>query len=104
MKKIISATTLILLLGISATICMAENSSVEKGRQLFNDPTLAGSTNDRTCNTCHHNGDGLQHSGNQSKLKRIINKCITGPLHGEKLKKGSMEMTSLVLYIKSLGE
>ena len=104
MKKLIFAVTTLLFVALYAISGMAEDSTVELGKQLFNDPTLANSTNERTCNTCHDNGDGLKHSGNKENLTKTINRCIIGPLKGTKLDNDSLEMHSLEMYIKSLGE
>jgi cytochrome c553 len=93
--------TLILLLVGSA---MAGNSSVEYGKQLFNDPTLGESTTESSCNTCHADGKGLEKSGSNPKLVKVINQCITGPLKGKKIDGRTVEMRSLKMYIQSLGE
>ncbi len=81
-----------------------EKSSVEYGKNLFNDPTLGGSANDKTCNSCHDNGDGLGKTGGNPKLSKVINMCITGPLKGNKLDGRSVQMRSLKMYIQSLGK
>ena len=86
---------------------------VEKGKALFNDPTLG--TNGSTCGTCHPGGKGLEKSGAADKkewttpggveksLEDAINMCITMALKGKALDKNSQEMQDLVAYIKSLG-
>ena len=102
MKKIVTMAIVALALTLFATTGMAGKSSVEMGKKLFNDPTLSGSTNDRTCNSCHDNGSGLEKSGNNKKLAKIINRCIIGPLKGKKLDGRSIEMRSLKMYIHSL--
>ena len=81
-----------------------EKSSVEYGKKLFNDPTLGGSTNDKTCNSCHDNGIGLEMAGTNPKLSKIINTCITKPLKGNKIDGRTVQMRSLKMYIKSLGK
>ena len=82
----------------------AEKSSVEYGKKLFNDPTLGGSTNDKTCNSCHNNGKGLEKAGTNPKLSKVINNCITKPLKGNKIDGRSVQMRSLKMYIQSLGQ
>ena len=104
MRKIAIVATTALTITLFATLGMAGKSSVELGKQLFNDPTLSGSSNDKTCNSCHADGKGLEKSGDIKKLAKIINKCIKGPLKGKKLDGRSIEMRSLKMYIQSLGE
>lgn len=82
---------------------LAAKSSVELGEQLFNDPALGGSTNDKSCNSCHSQGEGLEGAGDNPKLTKMINKCITGPLEGEKIDGRTVNMRSLKMYILSLG-
>ncbi len=79
----------------------AGESSVEYGKKLFNDPTLGGSTNDKSCSTCHSNGKGLEHAGSKKNLTAMINHCITGPLGGKKIDGRSVEMRSLKMYIQT---
>ncbi|MEN8135255.1 MAG: cytochrome c peroxidase [Thermodesulfobacteriota bacterium] len=81
---------------------MAGKSSVELGKKLFNDPTLGGSTNDKSCNSCHADGEGLEKAGDNKKLVKVINQCITGPLKGKKIDGRTADMRSLKMYIKSL--
>lgn len=102
MKKIIFALTIMLSIALYAIPGMTENASVELGKRLFNDPTLAGSTNAKTCNGCHADGNGLGHNNDHTALTTIINRCITGPLKGTPLDTESVEMRSLEMYINSL--
>lgn len=82
---------------------LAEKSSVELGKKLFNDPALGGSTNDKTCNSCHPGGEGLEKAGGNKKLVKVTNQCIVGPLEGAKIDGRTAEMRSLKMYIQSLG-
>ncbi len=79
----------------------AQEASVEKGRALFNDPKLG--TTGKSCNTCHPIGKGLEKSGLRQDLTDVVNGCITIPLKGKALNPDSVEMKSIVQYIKSLG-
>jgi len=88
---------------LSATPTLAGKSSAEFGKKLFNDPTLGGSTNKKSCNSCHEGGKGLEKAGENKNLSKMINRCITGPLGGHKIDGRSVKMRSLKLYIKSLG-
>ena len=81
---------------------LAGKSSVEHGKELFNDPALGGSMTDKSCNSCHPGGEGLEKAGTKKNLTKIINQCITGSLKGEKIDGRSVEMRSLKMYIESL--
>ena len=104
MKKAGITTLTLGALIFLAAIATAGKSSVEYGKQLFNDPTLGGSPNDKSCNSCHANGQGLEKSGTRKNLSQTINQCVTGPLGGKKLDGRSVEMRSLKMYIESLGK
>ena len=98
------------LLG-AGSIASGEEASVKKGKALFNDPEL-GSTGS-SCNTCHTDGRGLEKAAKKitwiiggkvhSTLEGAINYSIVTGLRGNALNVESVEMQSLVLYIKSLG-
>ena len=105
MKKMTSFVYFFMAMALTiGTSVAAEKSSVEYGKKLFNDPTLGGSTNDKTCNSCHNNGKGLENSGNNPELVKMINTCISGPLQGNKLDGRTVPMRSLKMYIQSLGK
>ena len=99
--KVICLLVVIALLGVSM-VWAAQEATVDKGKALFNDPKLG--TSGKTCNTCHADGKGLEKAGMKSNLTDILNGCISGPLKGAALDAKSVEMQSLVLYIKSVGE
>jgi mono/diheme cytochrome c family protein len=98
------------LLGAGIT-ASGEKASVKKGKALFNDPELGSSGS--SCNTCHTDGRGLEKAAKKRKwiiggkvhstLEEAINYSITTGLRGNALKVESVEMRSLVLYIRSLG-
>ena len=105
MKKLLKIkAVLIITLFMSAAVCQAGKSSVEYGQKLFNDPALGGSANEKSCASCHPGGEGLENAGGNKKLSKMINRCITGPLKGEKVDGRSAEMRSLKLFIQSLGK
>jgi mono/diheme cytochrome c family protein len=99
------------LLG-AGSIASGEEASVKEGKALFNDPEL-GSTGS-SCNTCHTDGRGLEQAAKKIKwiiggrvhstLEEAINYSIITGLRGNALNVESVEMQSLVLYIKSLGD
>jgi len=102
LKKIVVLSGVALML--SSLPALAGKSSVELGKQLFNDPTLGGSTNAKSCNSCHPDGEKLEKAGAKKNLTKLINRCITGPLGGQKIDGRSVEMLSLKMYIESLAE
>ena len=103
MKRVTIAVILVLAAAFGAGIVFAASpeASIDKGNALFNYPKLG--TSGKSCNTCHPNGKGLERAGEKSDLESIINGCITIPLKGKALDPKSVEMQSLVLYVKSLG-
>jgi cytochrome c peroxidase len=104
MKKV-SWLFVILSLLVSSVgyLIAAEGPSVALGKKLFNDKTLGGATGSVSCNTCHPGGKGLAKAGQHPDLAAIINSCITDSLKGQKIAPDSVEMKSLLLYIKTLG-
>jgi cytochrome c peroxidase len=103
-KTLFFATTIVLSILIVSYMQAAETPSAALGEKVFNDSSLGGSANAKSCNSCHPGGDGLVDAGSNPELAVIINKCITGPLGGQAIKDNSIEMQSMTLYIKSLKE
>ncbi len=87
---------------LSLSLSAAERPSAAFGKKLFNDTHLGGSENERSCNTCHIGGNGMQKAAARSDIAAVINFCIAGPLKGKKIADNSVEMQSLTLYIRSL--
>ncbi len=84
-----------------AVPALAGKSSVDMGEQLFKDPGLAGSSNEKSCNTCHAGGKGLEQA-DSGKLVQQIKRCMSGPMESTPLDGRTVEMKSLKLYIESL--
>jgi len=111
--KLIKVITVIAAITLSFAIAFAAGNAAD-GKKLFNDPALAGSSNSRSCNTCHPGGKGLEEAGTRkfttfmgtgmTSLEEVINTCITNPLGGRALEEDSKEMQDIVAYIKSLGK
>ncbi len=86
-----------------------EKPSIERGNVIFNDPALG--TTGASCNTCHANGKGLENTANKKEwftggkmhttLEEAVNYCIIYALKGKPLDTNSVDMQSLVLYVKS---
>ena len=101
MKAVYASVLLLLFLSGSAVFAMRHEATQDKGRALFNDPRLG--TSGKACNDCHKDGTGLERSGERKDLEKTVNKCITTALKGKALKPKSVEMQSMLLYLKGLG-
>ena len=100
MKVIYTAVMILLCLFGSMVFAVQHEATPDKGKALFNDSKLG--TTGKTCNSCHKDGNGLERSGELQDLEKIVNNCITTALKGKALKPESVEMQSLLLYLKSL--
>lgn len=98
--KLITLVALLVLAGSGVVAATQHEATAEQGKALFNDTKLG--TSGESCNSCHPDGKGLENAGMKKDLKATINKCIEKALQGKKLGDKSVEMESLVLYIKSL--
>jgi cytochrome c len=113
MRYVTTIMSVIFAFFITLSLAYAEGD-VERGKSLFIDSTLGGSKNDKSCNSCHYNGSGLEKSANKkyeifmnvkvNSLEDVVNICIERPLSGKALDKNSQKMKDIVAYIKSLGE
>jgi len=110
MKKI---GTVLLTLALIAGLSVAYAADVEKGKELFNSPTLGGGTSGMSCMSCHDGGEGL---GNdlfdrseytimgmkKASLAEVVNVCIENPLEGEAIDPQGDDMQNLIAYMKTL--
>jgi cytochrome c peroxidase len=92
----------VLLAGLPAMA--GEIPSVEMGRKLFNNPGLAGSTNGKTCNSCHLKGMKLEKAAANKQLDNAITRCILGPLGGKKFDGRINDVKALKMYIATLNQ
>lgn len=83
-------------------VSASETASIDRGMTLFNDPALGGSTNPTSCGTCHPGGGQLAKAAGREDLAGLVNVCVERPLSGTALAEDSVEMQSLLLYIRSL--
>ncbi|MFZ5774740.1 MAG: c-type cytochrome [Thermodesulfobacteriota bacterium] len=94
---------------IAPSPCLAAESSF--GARLFSEPGLAGSTNGKSCLTCHEGGRDLSPAtlarqeytvmGNRvQSLAEAVNFCIEVTLRGEALAETSAEMKDLLAYLR----
>ena len=104
MKKSLFSSLFVMLIASMHTsgAFAADTPSLEKGHQLFNSPSLAGATSSKSCASCHQNGSGLENAWKNPNLAGQINTCSAGQLKGLKLNVNSVEMQSLIMYIRSL--
>jgi len=86
---------------VSVVFAMQHEATAGKGKVLFNDTKLG--SNGKSCNDCHKDGVGLEKAGAINDLETTVNACIKKALNGKTLKNKSVEMQSIVLYIKGLG-
>jgi len=98
--KLVSLVALLVLAGGGVVSAKQVEPSVEMGKALFNDAKLG--TSGKSCNSCHPDGKGLEKAAMMKDLPTTINNCIKMALQGKVLGNESIEMKSLVLYIKSL--
>ncbi|MDD2736080.1 MAG: cytochrome C [Desulfuromonadaceae bacterium] len=90
------------VIAVTLPAMATEKASLDKGKELFTSSQLA--TNGKSCNMCHPNGKGLFKAAgyDDETLGNIINQCIKNPLASTALDSNSVEMKSLLQYIKSL--
>ncbi len=110
MKKVkIMVTALVIAGGFS----LAHAADVEKGKALFESPTLGGGTTGKTCKSCHAGGKKLGADLFDRKkltfmgmdrvnVAEIVNTCIEKPLGGSAIDPDGEEMQDLLAYMKSL--
>ncbi|NTV13834.1 MAG: hypothetical protein HGA96_07910 [Desulfobulbaceae bacterium] len=85
-------------------VLAGEKTSLELGKKLFTSPGLGGSSNGKSCESCHPGGAKLEKAAANKDLGQMINHCITDTLGGKKIDGRSVEMKSLKLYIGSLNQ
>ena len=100
--RILFVAVLVVAVLAGIAFAMKHEASVDKGKALFSDKNLG--TNGKTCNDCHQNGKGMEKAGAKADLVATINKCVTQAIKGKALDEKSIEMQSMVLYIKSIGK
>ncbi len=97
--KLVLLAVLVIVCSSGFVFAASHEATVDKGKALFNDPKLG--TTEKSCNTCHKDGKGMEKAAAKKDLEVIINSCITENLKGKALDIKSEDMQSLVLYIKS---
>ena len=100
--KTVALVLFTILLGTGMAIAVQQEASLEKGKALFNDPKRG--TTGKSCKDCHPGGKGVEKAAAKNDIERIVNACITHSIKGKALDVKSVEMQSIVLYIKSFGD
>lgn len=114
--KTMFVLVVVLVMGLSLTLVAGtgytEEGNVERGKTLFNDPTLGGGTTGKSCNSCHPGGRGLEKAADKEEFKILgetlksledaVNLCIEMALKGKAIDPESQDMADIVAYIKSL--
>ncbi len=100
MKKTALILSCILVLSVTV-VCFATDGDVERGKKLFSDPQLSGSSNNTACIKCHQENDAFKSISKEKDLNKIINMCITKPLAGNALENNSQDMKDLKSFIQS---
>ena len=102
MKKQIFVATVCAAFLATGMVHAAGKSSAETGREMFNDPKLANSSNESSCNSCHASCKGLENAATNKKFTKLINTCLVGKMEGDKMDGRKVSMRSLKMYIKTL--
>jgi cytochrome c peroxidase len=99
-----TAGMIFLIPALSASLALAADPSMERGKELFNGTTLG--TNGKSCATCHQEGKRLESvvTYEEGELADIVNRCIEKPLKGKAIDPASTDMKSLIMYIRSFAD
>lgn len=105
--------TLVLVAALMMTGTLVYAANADKGKELFESPTLGGGTTGKSCKTCHEDGKNLSSElferkqftimgMNKKTLADVINVCIEKPLGGTAIDPQGQEMQDLIAYMKIL--
>lgn len=110
MKKLFILTTALVMAG---GLSLANAGNVDKGKALFESPTLGGGTTGKSCKSCHPGGKNLGGDlfdreklsimgTDKDSLAAMVNTCIEKPLGGTAIDPTGEEMQDLLAYMKTL--
>src|SRR5512133_285194 len=91
-------------MSLLATVATAaDGPSVNRGKELFTSTQLG--TNGKSCAGCHPDGKGLENAAafDEKKLVKVTNMCIEKALKGTALPDNSSDLSSLIMYQKTIG-
>ena len=108
-KMFVLATAMVMAGGLS----LGYAADIDKGRALFESPSLGGGTTGKSCKTCHSGGENLGSDlfereqfkimgMGRKNLAEVINVCIENPLGGTAIDPQGQEMNDLIAYMKTL--
>lgn len=108
-KMFILATALVM----AGTLSLAYAADIDKGKALFESPTLGGGTSGKSCQTCHPGGKGLGNDlfdrqqltimgMDKNSIEEVVNACIEHPMKGSAIDTEGEEMQDLVAYMETL--
>ncbi len=109
-KKMFVLTSAFVMAG---TLSLGYAANIEKGKSLFESPTLGGGTTGKSCITCHSGGEGFDDDlfdrktfkimgMDKNNVEEIVNVCIERPLGGAAIDPQGEEMQDLIAYMKTL--
>jgi cytochrome c peroxidase len=104
---------LVLVAALMMTGSLVYAASADKGKALFESPTLGGGTTGKSCNTCHEDGKGLGSDLFERRqftimkmdkltLADVINVCIEKPMGGAAIDPQGQEMQDVMAYMETL--
>lgn len=100
MKKTMVLVTALMMAG---SLTLAYAASADKGKVLFESPTLGAGTTGKSCLTCHEGGKNFSPDLSEKKnLAEFVNMCIERPLGGVAIDPAGEEMQDLIAYMKTL--
>ena len=105
--------TFILVAALMMTGSLVFAANADKGKALFESPSLGGGTTGKSCSTCHEGGENLGSDlfdrkqftimeMDKKTLAEVINVCIEKPLGGVAIDTQGQEMGDLIAYMKTL--
>ena len=82
---------------------LAQAANMDKGKALFESPTLGGGTTGKSCMSCHTSGKKLAIKDmNDESLTGAVNACIEKALGGKAIDPKGQEMQDLTAYMRKL--
>jgi cytochrome c len=116
MRVLKIATLSLMAIGLIVVVACTQSTVTKgdagKGKLVFNDVNFGAGTSEKSCNSCHPDGKGLEKAGDkkefnimgqkQNSLEDAVNVCIEMALKGKAIDPESEDMVNIVAYIKSL--
>ena len=109
-KKMLVILASIALIGGIAIVYTAND---DRGKMLFEDPSLGGGTTGKSCAKCHPGGRGIAKGVftrerfiilgiSKSSIEEVVNVCIERALGGKAIDPEGQDMKDIVAYMKKL--